>query len=132
MIPAEKLARWQSALPFWISFLLIPVAWLEAVQGGWTVLLLPLITWYLFAGLDQLTGLGDKVALAEGPIIASGGDGERASGVGRAYILKLSTYNNTDPGPPGPRSGRHRQAGTVLRPSGTRRHRPSLPWLQGR
>lgn len=57
MIPPDTLARWQSALPFWLSFLLVPVAWLGAVQGGWTVILLPLITWYLFAALDRLTGL---------------------------------------------------------------------------
>ncbi|MGD9863904.1 MAG: alkane 1-monooxygenase [Pseudodonghicola sp.] len=57
MIPPETLARWQSAAPFWVSFLLVPVAWLGGIHGGWTVVLLPLITWYLFAALDRLTGL---------------------------------------------------------------------------
>ncbi|MDU9005211.1 alkane 1-monooxygenase [Sedimentitalea todarodis] len=57
MIPGMTLKRWQSALPFWISFLLIPIAWISAIYGGWTVLLLPLASWYVFAGLDALTGL---------------------------------------------------------------------------
>ncbi|MDF1718878.1 MAG: alkane 1-monooxygenase [Antarcticimicrobium sp.] len=67
MIRAETLSRWQSALPFWISFLLIPVAWLGAVQGGWTVILLPLITWYLFAALDGVVGLNLENADPETP-----------------------------------------------------------------
>lgn len=57
MIAPEHLARWQSALPFWMSYLLVPLAWVGAVYGGWTVLLLPLVTWYLFAVLDGFAGL---------------------------------------------------------------------------
>jgi alkane 1-monooxygenase len=57
VISAEKLANWRSALPFWVSFLLLPLAWISAAIGGWSLLLLPLITWYAFAALDQLTGL---------------------------------------------------------------------------
>ncbi|MFT7593356.1 MAG: alkane 1-monooxygenase [Paracoccaceae bacterium] len=57
MIAPETLAKWQSALPFWISFLLIPLAWTGAIHGGWTLLLVPLVTWYLFAALDALAGL---------------------------------------------------------------------------
>ena len=57
MIAPEKLAKWQSALPFWMSFLLVPLAWIGAFSGGWTVLLLPLVTWYFFAFLDGFTGL---------------------------------------------------------------------------
>ena len=57
MIPRDTLARWQSALPFWLSFLLVPLAWIGALAGGWTVLLLPLVTWYLFAALDGVFGL---------------------------------------------------------------------------
>lgn len=45
------------ALPFWVSLGLIPLAWLAAVQGGWWLILLPLMTWYLFAGLDLALGL---------------------------------------------------------------------------
>ena len=57
MTQASTISNWRSALPFWLSMLLIPVAWIGAVFGGWTVLLLPLLTWYLFALLDRLTGL---------------------------------------------------------------------------
>jgi alkane 1-monooxygenase len=57
MMSNDRLKRWQTALPFWVSFLLVPLAWISAVEGGWSVLLLPLVTWYLFAGLDGLVGL---------------------------------------------------------------------------
>ena len=57
MSTQTTLSRWQSALPFWVSFLLVPFIWVGATQGGWTVALLPLLTWYLFAALDGLTGL---------------------------------------------------------------------------
>lgn len=57
MIAAETLSRWQSALPFWISFLLVPLAWFAATTGGWSLILVPLATWWAFAILDQLTGL---------------------------------------------------------------------------
>jgi alkane 1-monooxygenase len=48
------------ALPFWVSLGLIPLAWLAAVQGGWWLALLPLATWYLFAGLDLALGLNTE------------------------------------------------------------------------
>ncbi|UYV38745.1 alkane 1-monooxygenase [Rhodobacteraceae bacterium D3-12] len=57
MITAQDLARPQNALPFWLSLLLIPIAWVGAVLGGWYVLLLPVVTWYLFSALDALLGL---------------------------------------------------------------------------
>ena len=56
-ISSDHLTRITRALPFWMSLLLIPVAWLGAVQGGWTVVLLPIITWYFFTLLDALLGL---------------------------------------------------------------------------
>ncbi|SFT99281.1 alkane 1-monooxygenase [Sedimentitalea nanhaiensis] len=57
MIASDTVARWQSAAPFWVSYLLIPLAWFSAIHGGWAVLLLPLVTWYLFSALDGLAGL---------------------------------------------------------------------------
>ena len=56
-IPADHLTRITRALPFWMSLLLIPVAWLGAIKGGWTVVLLPVITWYFFSLLDAFLGL---------------------------------------------------------------------------
>ncbi|HSG56826.1 MAG TPA: alkane 1-monooxygenase [Paracoccaceae bacterium] len=61
-IPADHLTRITRALPFWMSLMLIPVAWLGAVQGGWTVLLLPLVTWYFTTLLDALLGLNTENA----------------------------------------------------------------------
>ena len=57
MIPAEEVARPQNALPFWMSLILIPIIWIGAVNGGWSVLLLPVATWYLFSALDAVLGL---------------------------------------------------------------------------
>jgi alkane 1-monooxygenase len=57
LIPPAKLARFSRALPFWLSLGLIPLAWFSALTGGWTVLLLPIVTWYLFSLLDAVIGL---------------------------------------------------------------------------
>ena len=47
---------WKNALPFWLSFLLIPLLWFGAIKGGLWVLLAPAVTWYLFAALDTVLG----------------------------------------------------------------------------
>ncbi len=57
MIAQNTLSRWQSALPFWLSILLIPLIWVTAVLGGAWVLLVPLSTWWTFALLDRFTGM---------------------------------------------------------------------------
>lgn len=57
MIRPEIVAKFQSALPFWLSFLLIPAVWLSALWGGWWLVLAPVITWYLFTILDAISGL---------------------------------------------------------------------------
>lgn len=67
MIPAEHLRRWQSALPFWLSYLLVPLLWIGAAWGGWWVLVVPAVTWYLFAGLDGIAGLNTENADPETP-----------------------------------------------------------------
>lgn len=56
MIPAAKIAKASSALPFWMSLALVPLAVIAAFHGGWTLLLLPACTWWLFSLLDQVTG----------------------------------------------------------------------------
>ena len=43
--------------PFWITLLLPPLALVGAIFGGWTVILLPVLTWYLFSGLDLAIGV---------------------------------------------------------------------------
>src|SRR6056297_3183475 len=57
MLTDQQVARLQNALPFWMSLLLVPTALISAGYGGWTVLLLPLVTWFFFSFLDALLGL---------------------------------------------------------------------------
>jgi alkane 1-monooxygenase len=57
MIAPAQVAKFRNAVPFWMSLLLVPVAILGALQGGWTVVLLPVMTWYLFSILDAFLGL---------------------------------------------------------------------------
>jgi alkane 1-monooxygenase len=56
-LPPDTVAKFQNALPFWMSFLLVPLAWIGAAYGGWTVVLLPVVTWYMFSVLDLAVGL---------------------------------------------------------------------------
>jgi len=62
MLTAQQVASLSRALPFWLSLTLIPLAWIGAIYGGWTVLLLPMATWYLFSGLDAVLGLNTENA----------------------------------------------------------------------
>lgn len=54
---ATSYSKLGAVLPFWLSLALVPFAWLAAVYGGWTLILLPALTWYLFSFLDVLIGL---------------------------------------------------------------------------
>jgi len=56
-LPPQTVAKVQNALPFAMSFLLIPLAFVSAAYGGWTVILLPVVTWYMFSILDLAVGL---------------------------------------------------------------------------
>lgn len=57
MIPSSQVAKLQSALPFWLSLILVPLIWVATWLGGWWVLLVPIATWYLFSALDAALGL---------------------------------------------------------------------------
>ncbi len=48
-----------SALPFWLSLGLIPLALIGMIWGGLAVLLLPIASWGLFSVLDAITGLNE-------------------------------------------------------------------------
>lgn len=57
MIPAQQVARFSSALPFFLSVILIPLVWTGAILGGWWVIVTPLVAWYLFSAIDLAVGL---------------------------------------------------------------------------
>ncbi len=48
------------ALPFALSFTVVPVIVMAALQGGVWLLLPPLYTWALFSLLDALLGLNEE------------------------------------------------------------------------
>lgn len=52
-----SIASFRRAAPFWMSLGLVPLAWIGAIFGGWTVFLLPLSGWWVFTGLDAALGL---------------------------------------------------------------------------
>lgn len=56
IIPVDKIRQFRSALPFWLSLLMPPLALWGAARGGLAVVLLPIYTWGLFSFLDALTG----------------------------------------------------------------------------
>ena len=56
-----------NALPFWSSLLLIPLAWIGAAIGGWTVLLVFLGSWVLIPAIDLVAGLNRANADPETP-----------------------------------------------------------------
>jgi alkane 1-monooxygenase len=56
VVSHTNMARVARAAPFWLSLALIPLAWIGAVFGGWTVILMPIATWYLFSAIDALAG----------------------------------------------------------------------------
>lgn len=56
-IPSTSMTgQLRAALPFAMSYALIPLAIISAIYGGWAILLLPLATWYLFSALDFAIG----------------------------------------------------------------------------
>jgi alkane 1-monooxygenase len=57
MIPASPLAKLTRALPFWMSLALFPLIAHVATQGGWWLIAMPLVTWWLFTVLDAVLGL---------------------------------------------------------------------------
>ena len=61
-LPPSELAKLSRALPFWLSLGLVPLAWVGAFYGGWSLLIVPVTTWYLFAALDAALGLNTENA----------------------------------------------------------------------
>lgn len=63
----NQISRLSNALPFMAPFAMIPVLWFCAVQGGWWLILPPLLTWHLFSLLDAMLGLNTDNADPETP-----------------------------------------------------------------
>ncbi|WP_213685921.1 alkane 1-monooxygenase [Roseicyclus sp.] len=57
MIPAAHVAKFARALPYWMSLALFPLIAFVAGQGGWWLIAMPLMTWWLFSLLDLAIGL---------------------------------------------------------------------------
>ncbi|TDL78221.1 alkane 1-monooxygenase [Palleronia sediminis] len=55
------------ALPFWMSLLLVPVVVFAAMRGGWSVLLVPAVAWWLFTLIDSFAGLNEANADPDTP-----------------------------------------------------------------
>lgn len=55
-IPATEVARFRSALPYWVSLLLLPLVGLSVFYGGWALVLPPAGAWWLYALLDAAVG----------------------------------------------------------------------------
>ena len=62
-----RLSHLQMALPYWVSLLLLPLPWIGATQGGWTVFLVPLGAWVMFSVIDWATGLDNNNVDPETP-----------------------------------------------------------------
>jgi alkane 1-monooxygenase len=66
-ISPSELSKPARILPFWLPFGLVPLAWISALYGGWTIVLVPVVTWYLFSILDAALGLNtDNADVAAG------------------------------------------------------------------
>ena len=59
---AKDIGKLTEALPFWLSLALVPLVVLAAMQGGWSILLVPVATWWVFSILDRVTGKDERNA----------------------------------------------------------------------
>jgi len=67
IVPRSQMVKLTRIAPFWMSTGLVPLVWIGAIYGGWTVFLMPLFTWYLFSAIDALTGTYEANADLETP-----------------------------------------------------------------
>ena len=66
-IPPQDVARLRNALPFWLSLIMVPLAVLGALKGGWTLALLPVYGWITVSVLDAVFGLNEDSADPQTP-----------------------------------------------------------------
>ncbi len=55
-----KISSLRAALPFWISLALLPLVWTSAVLGGWSFLIILIVTWNLFILWDLVQGIEQR------------------------------------------------------------------------
>jgi alkane 1-monooxygenase len=67
MSDETTIARPATALPFWLSLGLLPLAAIGAAFGGWTVLLLPIYGWVIISLMDAALGLNQSNADTDTP-----------------------------------------------------------------
>ncbi|MGV8951518.1 MAG: alkane 1-monooxygenase [Cypionkella sp.] len=67
IIPAAEVQKLTSALPFWLSLGMVPVAIAGTLLGGAWVIGLPLYSWVMFSVLDAVGGLNEDNADLETP-----------------------------------------------------------------
>lgn len=58
----------RSALPFWLSLALVPLAAVATMRGGWWWALMPAYAWYLVTALDVILGLNTDNPETETPV----------------------------------------------------------------
>lgn len=56
-LSAEHISKISNAAPFWLSLALLPLIAIAAVNGGWSLVLVPLFAWWMFTILDAFVGL---------------------------------------------------------------------------
>lgn len=67
MSTREEIRRPSHALPFWVSLGTLPLAVIEALYGGWTLLLLPTYAWWSVTVIDQILGRNEDQPDVETP-----------------------------------------------------------------
>lgn len=56
-LTAQQVSKFHNAAPFWLSMVMVPLAFIAASQGGWTIALIPVSAWFLYSFLDAFVGL---------------------------------------------------------------------------
>lgn len=56
MLRSSYVARFADIAPFWVSLFLIPLMVMVIQWGGWSILLIVAVTWWLFPALDMVFG----------------------------------------------------------------------------
>ncbi len=67
MIPTSQVANISRALPFWMSLVMIPLAWMATIHGGWWLVGVPVFGLIVLPILDGILGLNAENADPDTP-----------------------------------------------------------------